>query len=422
MTMFKPSNRTFRSLTLLHSNIDSIDKRVACSSGTIVIKCEDLHIIQLDIPGTEECLNIVNSTEALSSPGSVTLTYSLFQRPTFEIMEDGWCSFLLEQEFEFLSSMTHKWHLSCISEDFSLCPSYLLVVVVPKAINDEVLHKAAMFHHSSCFPVLSYYHERNGAVMMRSSQPPTSMNGQWAKKKGFEKAQHPQWMRIHKYRKRFHILQESLIKLVQAGSDKLHNRDGWLCKMQAASGQTRIKELLTAAWAAQGIEREGASVSVHGSEGTDSMSRTTRGFEALAVSEWLQVGHPFLQHCAQPAYSNGEQKWQAPALLLFPYHVQQTHQQLPCSSKFNEQFIIMHCEHAYAPQFGTFPGNSKNERAKLELCPKIMSLGSWLNRSEELGKFQNYLFEADSHIIQPWCVFTYFKGFKIGFSLACTHK
>uniref|UniRef100_A0A8C3DPX6 Uncharacterized protein n=1 Tax=Corvus moneduloides TaxID=1196302 RepID=A0A8C3DPX6_CORMO len=356
MTMFKPSNRTFRSLTL---------------------------------------------------PGSVTLTYSLFQRPTFEIMEDGWCSFLLEQEFEFLSSMTHKWHLSCISEDFSLCPSYLLVVVVPKAINDEVLHKAAMFHHSSCFPVLSYYHERNGAVMMRSSQPPTSMNGQWckeckAKKKGFEKAQHPQWMRIHKYRKRFHILQESLIKLVQAGSDKLHNRDGWLCKMQAASGQTRIKELLTAAWAAQGIEREGASVSVHGSEGTDSMSRTTRGFEALAVSEWLQVGHPFLQHCAQPAYSNGEQKWQAPALLLFPYHVQQTHQQLPCSSKFNEQFIIMHCEHAYAPQFGTFPGNSKNERAKLELCPKIMSLGSWLNRSEELGKFQNYLFELWEGVFLWW--------------------
>uniref|UniRef100_A0A8C3DXS1 Uncharacterized protein n=1 Tax=Corvus moneduloides TaxID=1196302 RepID=A0A8C3DXS1_CORMO len=68
------NEETFRSLTLLHSNIDSIDKRVACSSGTIVIKCEDLHIIQLDIPGTEECLNIVNSTEALSSPGSVTLT------------------------------------------------------------------------------------------------------------------------------------------------------------------------------------------------------------------------------------------------------------------------------------------------------------------------------------------------------------
>uniref|UniRef100_A0A8C3DXQ0 Uncharacterized protein n=1 Tax=Corvus moneduloides TaxID=1196302 RepID=A0A8C3DXQ0_CORMO len=175
-------------------------------------------------------------------------------------------------------------------------------------------------------------------------------------------------MRIHKYRKRFHILQESLIKLVQ-----VHQ-----CQSMAVKGLIPCSRALL--W--------------HGE--ADLRSRTTRGFEALAVSEWLQVGHPFLQHCAQPAYSNGEQKWQAPALLLFPYHVQQTHQQLPCSSKFNEQFIIMHCEHAYAPQFGTFPGNSKNERAKLELCPKIMSLGSWLNRSEELGKFQNYLFEADS--------------------------
>lgn len=54
-------------------------------------------------------------------------------------------------------------------------------------------------------------------------------------------------------------------------------------------------------------------------------------------------------------------------------------------------------EHAYAPQFGTFLGN----RARLEQFQKIMSLWSWLNRSEELSKFWNSLSEADSHIIWP---------------------
>ena len=29
--------------------------------GTIIIKCKDFRIIQLDIPGMEECLNIASS-------------------------------------------------------------------------------------------------------------------------------------------------------------------------------------------------------------------------------------------------------------------------------------------------------------------------------------------------------------------------
>lgn len=33
------------------------------SVGTIIIKCKDLRIIQLDIPGMEECLNIASSIE-----------------------------------------------------------------------------------------------------------------------------------------------------------------------------------------------------------------------------------------------------------------------------------------------------------------------------------------------------------------------
>ncbi|NWT86332.1 MTMR9 protein, partial [Lanius ludovicianus] len=437
-------------LWLLHSNIDSIEKRFVGSLGTIIIKCKDLRIIQLDIPGMEECLNIASSIEALSTLDSVTLMYPFFYRPMFEVLEDGWSSFLLEQEFELLSSVTNEWRLSCVNKEFSVCPSYPPVVIVPKCVDDEALRKVALFRHGGRFPVLSYYHKKNGMVMMRSSQPLTGTNGRRCKEDeklinatlrsgrrgfvidtrplnvaqqarakggGFEQEVHyPQWRRIHKYIERFNILQESFIKLVEACNDQSHNMDRWLSKLEASNWLTHIKELLTAAClAAQCIDREGASVLVHGSEGTDSTlqvtslaqiildprCRTIRGFEALVVREWLQAGHPFQQRCAQSAYSNSKQKWEAPVFLLFLECVWQIHRQFPCSFEFNEQFLIMLFEHAYASQFGTFLGNNENERAKLKLPQKTMSLWSWVNRPEELSRFQNPLYEANSLVIWP---------------------
>ncbi|NXW19040.1 MTMR9 protein, partial [Circaetus pectoralis] len=437
-------------LWLLHSNIDSIEKRFVGSLGTIIIKCKDLRIIQLDIPGMEECLNIASSIEALSTLDSVTLMYPFFYRPMFEIVEDGWRCFLPDEEFELLSSVTDEWRLSCINKEFSVCPSYPPVVIVPKSIDDEALRKVAMFRHGSRFPVLSYYHKKNGMVMMRSSQPLTGTNGRRCKddeklinatlrpgKRGYiidtrslnvaqqarakgggfeQEAHYPQWRRIHKCIERFNILQESLIKLVEACNDQSHNMDRWLSKLEASNWLTHVKEILTAAClAAQCIDREGASVLVHGTEGTDSTlqvtslaqiildprCRTIRGFESLVVREWLQAGHPFQQRCAQSAYSNSKQKWEAPVFLLFLDCVWQILRQFPCSFEFNEQFLIMLFEHAYASQFGTFLGNNENERSKLKLPQKTMSLWSWVNRSEELSKFQNPLFEANSLVIWP---------------------
>ncbi|NXH10381.1 MTMR9 protein, partial [Bucco capensis] len=437
-------------LWLLHSNIDSIEKRFVGSLGTIVIKCKDLRIIQLDIPGMEECLNIASSIEALSTLDSVTLMYPFFYRPMFEVLEDGWRAFLPDQEFELLTALTDEWRLSSINKEFSVCPSYPAVVIVPKSIDDEALRKVAQFRHGSRFPVLSYYHPKNGMVMLRSSQPLSGTSSRRCKedekllnatlrpgKRGYiidtralnvaqqarakgggfeQEAHYPQWRRIHKCIERFHILQESLIKLVEACNDQSHNMDRWLSKLEASNWLTHIKEILTAAClAAQCIDREGASVLVHGTEGTDSTlqvtslaqiildprCRTIRGFESLVVREWLQAGHPFQQRCAQAAYSSSKQRWEAPVFLLFLDCVWQILRQFPCSFEFNEHLLLLLFEHAYASQFGTFLGNNEQERAKLKLPQKTMSLWSWLNRAEELSKFQNPLFEANSLVIWP---------------------
>lgn len=437
-------------LWLLHSNIDSIEKRFVGTSGTITIKCKDLRIIQLEITGMDESINIASSIEALSTLDTISLMYPFFYRPMFEVTEDGWHAFLPEQEFELLSSETDEWQLSYVNKDFSVCPSYPPIVIVPKSIDDESLRKVAAFRQGGRFPVLSYYHRKNGMVMMRSSQPLTGTNNRRCKedeklinatlrpgKRGYiidtrtlnvaqqarargggfeQEAYYPQWRRIHKSIERFNILQESLIKLVEACNDQSHNMDRWLSKLEASNWLSHIKEILTTAClAAQCIDREGASVLVHGSEGMDSTlqvtslaqiildpkCRTIRGFEALIEKEWLQAGHPFRHRCAQSAYSNSKQKWEAPTFLLFLDCVWQILRQFPCSFQFNERFLITLFEHAYASQFGTFLCNDEYERSRLKLQQKTLSLWSWMNQPTELHKFTNPLFEANGLVIWP---------------------
>ncbi|PKU27123.1 myotubularin-related protein 9-like [Limosa lapponica baueri] len=52
-------------LWLLIRNVDAVEKRLAGSSGTITLRCKDLKVLQLEIPGMEECLNIASSIECL---------------------------------------------------------------------------------------------------------------------------------------------------------------------------------------------------------------------------------------------------------------------------------------------------------------------------------------------------------------------
>ncbi|XP_062407448.1 myotubularin-related protein 9 [Sardina pilchardus] len=437
-------------LWLLHGNIDAIEKRFVGSSGSIIVKCKDLRTIQLDIPGMEECLNIANSIEALSTLDSVSLKYPFFYRPLFEVIEDGWNSFLPEEAFKDLESMTDEWRLSEVNKDFGVCPSYPSLVTVPKDIDDDTLRKVATFRHGGRFPVLSYYHKKNGMVMMRSSQPLTGTNGRRCKEDeklinatlragkrgyiidtrtiavaqqakarggGFElESNYPQWRRIHKAIERHSLLQESLIKLAEACNDQSHSMDRWLSKLEASNWQSHVKEILTTAClAAQCIDREGASVLVHGTEGTDSTllvtslaqiildpsSRTIRGFQALVEREWLQAGHPFQQRCAQSAHSNGKLRGEAPVFLLFLDSVWQILRQFPCSFQFGEAFLVLLFEHAYASQFGTFMGNCAADRAKLKLPQKTVSLWSWVNRAEELERFSNPLYEPNGLVIWP---------------------
>ncbi|XP_032808695.1 myotubularin-related protein 9 isoform X2 [Petromyzon marinus] len=432
------------------SSIDAVEKRFAGTVGTLTIKCKDLRIILLHIPGMEECHNIASSIEVLSTLTAVNLYYPFFYRPMFEALEDGWHSFLPEHEFTRLTSHTADWRLSHVNKDFTVCPSYPPVVIIPKAIDDEMVKKVSAFRQNGRFPVLSYYHKTNGMVMMRCSQPLTGSGGKRCKddeklvnavlgpgKRGYiidtrslhiaqqarakgggyePEAHYPQWRRINKSIERYNLMQDSFIKLVEACNDPSHNMDRWLSKLEASNWLGHIKDILTAAClAAQCLDREGASVLVHGSDGTDSTlqvsalaqvildqdCRTLRGFQALVEREWLQAGHPFQERCSRSAFANVKPRQEAPSFLLFLDCCQQIQRQFPCSFEFGERFLVLLFEHAYASQFGTFLCNSELERMKMKVQQKTVSMWSWVNRPEVMEQYLNPLYEPNNLAIWP---------------------
>ncbi|KAK2146123.1 hypothetical protein LSH36_631g02047 [Paralvinella palmiformis] len=438
-------------LWLLHRNVDTVEKKLTGPSGVLLLKCKDFQVIQLDIPAAEDCLKLAASIEQLSNIDNVNLFYPFFYRPMFDIMEDGWQAFLPEVEFNQLKkSLGADWRISQVNRDFAVCSTYPQLVVVPKSVDDETITQAACFRQSGRFPVLSYHHKANGMVMLRSSQPLTGPNGKrcredeklvnavlgigrrgyiidtrsltqaklaTAKGGGVEPEVHyPQWRRIHQQIERYNVLHESIVKLIEVSVDGNIGMDKWLSKLEASGWLTHVKDSLTCACvAAQCIDKEGASVLVHGADGMDTTiivtslaqviinpdCRTVRGFEALVEREWLQGGHPFGDRCVKSAFATSKNHQESPVFLLFLDCVWQIWRQFPCSFEFNEDFLLTLFRHAYASQFGTFLGNSDMERTKLQLKDKTVSLWSYINRPEVLQQYLNSLYEPHNSVIWP---------------------
>ncbi|XP_072404014.1 myotubularin-related protein 9-like isoform X3 [Chiloscyllium punctatum] len=457
-------------LWLLLRNIDAIEKsvqnisgyqsikcvnqqngdRYTGSSGIITIKCKDLCIMYLEIPGMEECLNVAKSIESLSSLESIRHMYPFFYRPKEPNLQEGWNLFTPEEQFTKLSLHTDNWRLSYVNKEFAVCLSYPEAVIVHKAVDDAALKIIACFRQSGRFPVLSYHHKRTGMVIMRSSQPLTGANGKRCKedeqylaavlhpdKKGYiidtrstqaahqakvkgggfeSKTKYHNWKRLHRSIERGRVLQESLIKLVDACNDQSNSIDRWLSKLEASKWLSHVKTVLTiACLAAQCVDREGVSVLIHDSEGRDSTlqltslaqiildpdCRTIDGFQALIEREWLQAGHPFQHRCASSAYSHAKPKQEAPVFLIFLDCCWQMISQFPCSFQFNEHFLIILFEHAYASCFGTFLCNNEKERFTLNVKEQTISIWSRMNRPCERKQYMNPLYERNNLAIWP---------------------
>lgn len=63
----------------MYRNIDLIEKKLNTQSpgGSIILKCKDFHILQLDINSTEDLTNVVLSIEMLMSQGEIFYNFIL---------------------------------------------------------------------------------------------------------------------------------------------------------------------------------------------------------------------------------------------------------------------------------------------------------------------------------------------------------
>ncbi|XP_015204267.2 myotubularin-related protein 9-like isoform X1 [Lepisosteus oculatus] len=459
-------------LLLLLRNVDAVEKSVenlvgypghllrksgqcerpAGSSGSITIKCKDLSVLQLDIPGMEECLNVASSIEALSSLESVTEMYPFFYRPTTLSLQNKWGLSTPEEDFQQIAIHSERWRLSDVNRDFSVCPTYPPTIIVPRAVEDEQLRRAARFRQGGRFPVLSYYHRKNGKVIVRSSQPLTGANRRRCREDelllqavmdgsergyvidtrspqlaqqarvtggGFEsKSNYCNFKRLHRHLERGKALQESLIKLVEACTDQSNSTDRWLSRLESCRWLSHVSAALVAAGLlAECVEREGCSALVHGSEGTDTTllvttvaqlildprCRTFGGFLALIEREWLQAGHPFQQRCAHSALSHARPRHEAPTFLLLLDCCWQLCRQFPLALEFSEALLLRLAREAYASNFGTFLCNSEKERCALGVKTKTHCLWGWLSQSCERDELSNPLYQPTELAIWP-CV------------------
>ncbi|XP_072221861.1 myotubularin-related protein 9 isoform X2 [Leuresthes tenuis] len=439
-----------RQVLLLLRNIDAIEKRMSGSSGTITIKCKDLRVLQLDIPGMEQCLNIAHSIETLSCLDNVSEMYPFFYRPTDLNLQNHRGLSAMETYYGQTKELHERWRLSSVNRDYSVCPSYPPAVIVPNSIDDDTLKKVAKFRQGGRFPVLCYYHRKNGMVIMRSSQPLTGANRKRCKEDelllqavidgsdkgyiidtrssqqvqqarmmggGFEsKSCYDGWKRLHRQMEKGKALQESLIKLVEACRDESHNMDRWLSKLENSKWLSHVQTALsTAGLLAECVERDGHSALVHGSEGTDCSllistlaqlimdpcCRTLEGFLGLLEREWVEAGHPFQQRCAHSAYSHARLQQESPVFLLLLDCVWQLWRQFPLALGFSEALLLRLATEVYASDYGTFLCNSDQERSALGVKEKTYCLFQALLRPTERDIYSNPLYEPTELAIWP---------------------
>lgn len=83
---------------------------------------------------------------------------------------------LFRSEFRRLGFSEKHWRYTSFNKNFTLCSTYPPYFIVPAQFVDEDLVEVAKFRHMGRLPALVYRH-RNGAVIVRSSQPSVGLLG-----------------------------------------------------------------------------------------------------------------------------------------------------------------------------------------------------------------------------------------------------
>ncbi|KAL4223513.1 Myotubularin-related protein 4 [Mactra antiquata] len=128
-----------------------------------VLKIEDIFAFAFHA----QCVDNSLSDQCLSDAGSYQLC---------PLEKNGAYSFTKETE-RMQFDLKQAWRYTEINKTHSLCDSYPSEHIVPRAITDDNLSKVANFRALHRFPSVVWRNSRNGAVLVRSSQPEMGLFG-----------------------------------------------------------------------------------------------------------------------------------------------------------------------------------------------------------------------------------------------------
>lgn len=134
-----------------------------------------------------------------------------------------------------------------------------------------------------------------------------------------------------------------------------------------------------------------------------------QGFFTLIEKDWLHFGHPFGHRTGQPGFdssgtfgANSNATQMAPIFFQFLNCVFQLLRQRPDDFEFNEALLLLLAEHTTSCRFGTFLGNTEQERQKLQVSKRTNSL--WTHVLESKWLYENPNFDPQrTEVILPAC-------------------
>ncbi|PRP88274.1 myotubularin-related protein 2 isoform 1 [Planoprotostelium fungivorum] len=87
----------------------------------------------------------------------------------------GWSVYNATEEYKRLGLPNGKWRITRVNEEFKMSASYPPLLVVPASVTDEELLKVAEFRSRGRIPACIWRHAKNGAALLRCSQPGTGL-------------------------------------------------------------------------------------------------------------------------------------------------------------------------------------------------------------------------------------------------------
>ena len=316
----------------LLSRHSSTDNAQTGNGLCLDVKTKDCRFFQFSIPTDTRFLKLINSLAfELKTDQLLPLL-----RLSKSVKRKSTCEIFNEELKRFGSS---NLRVSEINSDFSLCPTYPKYFIVPTGVSDDILRGSSKFRDKGRIPVVSWAGKNAGGLIVRSSQPRSSL----LNRSGDDE----------EYLKRLNILfiidcrpmlnayaniangagVESLgnyhqgIELWFASIQNIHHvrdswekmfsvsqqfftgneKSGWFSGLEATGWYDHISSILKAASVLSEKVQAGINVLCRCSHGLDRTPqvvslamlsidpyyRTIDGFATLIQKEWIGMGHRF---------------------------------------------------------------------------------------------------------------------------------